>query len=165
MTLGVKIARDKRCDARPIRSREKDSLRERDLAARRTLREGNSCQSCHPIFHFAQRDSAAFMSQAENQVRYSGLRIESVRIPYQNHLSKLSASEIYWIRPHRFSPYSDFSGGGNALRSLIRSVKTRKRNKAVRFRHTRVFKSFLSFFFFFLSQCRVNERLIALALW
>lgn len=63
----------------------------------------------------AQRDSATFMSQAENQVCYSGLRMESavfrIKTIYRNY------QRARFIESDRtsFLSYSDFSGGGNAL--------------------------------------------------
>lgn len=70
----------------------------------------------------ARRDPATFMSQAENQVRSSGLRMEpAVSKPFIETIDERDLLNL--TAPLRFSPSVLFSGGGNAQRSLIRSEK------------------------------------------
>jgi len=100
--------------------------REKEISRIRIVRR-NSYRSCRPIFYFVPEETQRHLCH-KPKTRYV-LADYGWSSPYQNHLSKLSTSEIYWIWPHRFvsPPSSFFSGGGNAQRSLIReklSIRT-----------------------------------------
>lgn len=87
----------------------------------------NSCQSCRPIFYFVPEEAlgarATLMSQAENEVCYSGLRMESavfrIKTIYRNYRrarfiefnhTVSTSCPLFVLLPPR--------GGGNARFSL-----------------------------------------------
>lgn len=129
MTPSVKIVRGKRSDTRPIRSREKDSSRQRErerLCARLTL-GGNSCQSCRPIFHFAPKETRRHLCH-KLKTRYV-IADHGWSPPYS--VSKPfieTISERDLLNPTAsFLSYPDFSGGANALSNSWQKKLTKTR--------------------------------------